>query len=230
MLLALDTSTAWASLALYDGARLHAELSWHAQRRHGDEVFPMLERALAVAAEPISRIDRIAVALGPGSFTGVRVAIAAAMGLARGLGAAVVGVGTLDVAAHPHRASGASVCALLPAGRTDFYAGFYVPGERSGATRTGAPAAEMILAGIDEIADRAEGHTLFVGEIDAATEGRLSELLGGRASVASPVSRVRRAGYLAELGWQELEAGRATRVDELEPMYVKPASVRRAGD
>src|SRR5882762_6983731 len=74
-LLALDTSTAWASVALYDGKDVLGEETWHAQRRHGDELFPTIERLLASARSSLSDIDRVAVATGPGSFTGLRVAI-----------------------------------------------------------------------------------------------------------------------------------------------------------
>lgn len=214
MLLALDTSTAWASLALYDGRSVTAELSWQAERRHGDELFPMLERVLALGRVPLAKVERIAVALGPGSFTGVRIALATAKGLARGGGAALAGVGTLDVIGYAHEGL---VCALLPAGSNDFYAAFF---------EAGARVSDYIAAPLADIASRVEAPTLFAGEIDEATEATLRDLLGARARVASPAARPRRAGYLAELGWRELEAGRASRVDRLEPIYVREASVR----
>ena len=87
-LLALDTSTEWASVAIYDGRDVLAEETWHAQRRHADELFPTIERLLARARITLASVDKVAVATGPGSFTGLRVAIAAAQGIARGAGAA----------------------------------------------------------------------------------------------------------------------------------------------
>jgi len=86
--LALDTSTEWASVALYDGRDVLAEETWHAQRRHADELFPTIERLLARTRITLASIDKIAVATGPGSFTGLRIGIAAAQGMARGAGAA----------------------------------------------------------------------------------------------------------------------------------------------
>src|SRR5439155_1132993 len=103
-LLALDTSTEWASVALYDGRDVLAEETWHAQRRHADELFPTIERLLARTHITLASIDKVAVATGPGSFTGLRIAIATAQGLARGAGAALVGISTLDVLAYPHAA------------------------------------------------------------------------------------------------------------------------------
>src|SRR5439155_1062585 len=76
-------------------------------------------------AGPLLPDDRLAVAVGPGSFTGLRVAIAAGQGIARGNGAALVGISTLDVLAYPHAPSKQRTCPLLRAGRDTFYAAFY---------------------------------------------------------------------------------------------------------
>src|SRR5205823_5430196 len=117
VLLALDTSTDWASVALFDGRDVLAEETWHAQRRQGDELFPAIERVLLSTRTALSSVDRVAVAVGPGSFTGLRVAIAAGQGIARGNGAALVGISTLDVLAYPHAPSKQRTCPLLRAWR-----------------------------------------------------------------------------------------------------------------
>lgn len=220
MLLAIDTSTAWASLALFDGRDVVTELTWRAERRHGDEIFPMLERTLSLGRASMSDVDRIAVATGPGSFTGIRIAIATAKGLARGRDAAVAGVSTLDVLAYAHARTKLRVCPLLPAGREEYYAAFYQDRHRVWARRS------PYMAGtLAEICRHVGTHTLFVGELDGEAESALRDLLGPRAVFAPPASRMRRAGYLAELGWKELDS-RPRRIDELEPVYVKQASVR----
>ncbi len=221
MLLAIDTSTSWASLALFDGRAVNAELTWQAERRHGDEIFPMLERVLAMGRASVADVSRLAVAVGPGSFTGIRIAIATAKGVARGRGAPIAGVSTLDVLAYPHARTKVRVCPLLPAGRDEYYAAFYQERHRVWARRS------PYMAGrLEEICRHVGTHTLFVGEIDDAAEQTLRDLLGPRALFVPPASRVRRAGYLAELGWSEIEASPTGRLDELEPIYVKQASVR----
>src|SRR5438093_8505852 len=91
VLLALDTSTDWASVALFDGRDVLAEETWRAQRRHGEELFAAIERVLLSTRSDLSAVTRVAVATGPGSFTGLRLAIAAGQGIARGNGAALVG-------------------------------------------------------------------------------------------------------------------------------------------
>jgi tRNA threonylcarbamoyladenosine biosynthesis protein TsaB len=98
MLLAIDTSTQLAGLALYDGA-VQAELVWVAGRRHSAQVMPQLERLLRLLDMEVTALTAVAAARGPGSFTGVRVGLAAAQGLAVALDLPVYGVCSLDVLA-----------------------------------------------------------------------------------------------------------------------------------
>jgi len=224
-LLALDTSTAWASVAVFDGRAVLSEETWHAQRRHGDELFPAIERVLASAHASLADVDRIAVATGPGSFTGLRVAIAAAQGLARGAGASLVGVSTLDVLAYAHAASKQRTCPLLPAGRNEWYAALYQERNRRWLRRS-----PFIVATLPDLCRQIGTHTLFVGEIDTEAEQLLRDLLGPKALFASPASRMRRAGYLAELGWRALESEPQARLGEIEPIYVKQPAIRVSFD
>src|SRR5438309_5862569 len=220
VLLALDTSTDWASVALFDGRDVLAEETWHAQRRHGEELFPAIERILATTRSALSAVDKVAVATGPGSFTGLRVAIAAAQGLARGSGAALVGVSTLDVLAYPHASSKQRTCPLLPAGRGEYYAAFYQERNRKWVRRS-----PFIVGPLVDLCRQIGTHTLFVGEIDEEAESTLRDLLGPLAVFAPPASRMRRAGYLAELGWDELAERKQAPLGALEPIYVRQPAV-----
>jgi len=224
-LLALDTSTEWASVALYDGHDVLAEETWHEQRRHADELFPTIERLLVRTRITLASIDKVAVATGPGSFTGLRIAIAAAQGIARGAGAAMIGVSTLDVLAYPHAASKQRTCPLLPAGRGEFYAAFYQERNRKWERRS-----PFIAASLPEICRQIGSHTLFVGEVNAEVEQTLRDLLGAKALFASPASRMRRAGYLAELGWRALDETPQQKLGDIEPIYVKQPLIKTSFD
>jgi len=225
VLLALDTSTEWASVALFDGRDVLGEETWRAQRRHGDELFGAIERLLLSTRTALASVDRIAVATGPGSFTGLRVAIAAGQGIARGSGASLVGISTLDVLAYPHAPSKLRTCPLLPAGRDQYYAAFYQERNRKWQRRS-----PFIVATLPELSRQIGTHTLFVGELDAEVETTLRDLLGPNAIFASPASRMRRAGYLAELGWKELESTKQVKMAEIEPLYVRQPSIRVSFD
>src|SRR5215213_9785687 len=91
VLVAIDTSTQLAGLALFDGT-VQAELTWQAGRRHSSELLPQLERLLGLVPLDVSQIRAVAVARGPGSYTGVRVGLAVAQGLAVALGVPAYGV------------------------------------------------------------------------------------------------------------------------------------------
>ncbi len=107
MLLAIDTATSTASLALYDLAarQLLAELTWQARRRQTQDLLPALQDLLRLVDLTPAAITALAVTTGPGSFTGVRIAISAAKGMALGLPQPprVVGIPTLSVTAAPYR-------------------------------------------------------------------------------------------------------------------------------
>jgi tRNA threonylcarbamoyladenosine biosynthesis protein TsaB len=219
-LLAIDTSTAFASVALYDGRTVLAEGTWHAHRRHDDHLFPEIERLLALAGATLNDLTRVAVAIGPGSFTGLRVAIAAAQGIARASSARTIGVPTLDVAAHPFAGSRTRVCALIPAGRGEHYAAMYR--RRDGAwSRT----SDIEVGSVADLARRIAADTLFVGEIDDATAEGLRTALGPRATFPPASAAVRRAGHLAEIGWARSERG-DTGHAPLEPLYIRAPIIR----
>ncbi len=225
-LLAIDTSTAFASVALYDGRTVLAEGTWHAHRRHDDHLFPEIDRLHALAGASLGDLTRLAVAIGPGSFTGLRVAIAAAQGIARASGATAIGVGTLDIAAHPFAASRTRVCALIPAGRGEHYAAMYRASRGTWGRRS-----EIMTSSVDDLARSIAMDTIFVGEIDDATAALLRERLGPRAIFPPPSATMRRAGHLAEIGWARLERGEGVPAGSLEPMYIRAPLIRgRAGE
>ena len=220
-LLAIDTSSAYASVALFDGRRVLAEKTWHAQRRHDDHLFPAIDDVLGLAGIGRADLTRIAVAIGPGSFTGLRVGIAAAQGMARASGAALVGVPTGDVIAHPFAAYKGRVCALIDAGRGEHYSIVY-------RIRDGRWTAvgDIEISDIDALARRIGVRTIFAGDVDGATAVRLRERLGGRAVIPSASALVRRAGHLAEVAWARADAGLTVHPDRLEPVYVRPPTIR----
>lgn len=221
MLLAIDTSSAYASVAVFDGSAVLAEDTWHAHRRHDDHLFAAIERILSLAEAERGAVTRVAVATGPGSFTGLRVGIAAAQGIARASGLGLVGVPTCDVIAHPFASAGRRVCVLVDAGRGEHYSAVY-------RTRRGVweRTSEIRVGGIDELARGIAMETIFAGDVSAVTAAALQERLGRRAIVPSAAALLRRAGHLAEIGWARTEAGETVDPAALEPVYVRPPTIR----
>ena len=224
MLIALDTGTRWAGLALYDESNgLLSECGWHSANRHTVELMPAVAQMLARSGATPTDLQAVAVALGPGSFTGLRVALAAAKGLALALDIKLIGIPTLDVVAYPHRNALLPVAATVQAGRGRVCWAPYAN------TLAGWGAqAPYGLSTVRELADRLVTPVMIAGELLPADRLTLSELLGDRVHLLSPAMAIRRAGHLAELAWVRLEAGDSDDLDSLSPIYLheppKPAA------
>ena len=148
MLLALDTSTKQAGVALYSDQRgLVAEYNWHSANRHTEELLPAVAQMLAQAGLKPTDLTAIGMALGPGSFTGLRVGLAAAKGLALAHGLPLLGIPTLDAAAYPHQAQPAPVVAVLQAGRGRIYWAPYADGPDGWAAQQAAQLSTLRGAG-----------------------------------------------------------------------------------
>ena len=214
-ILALDTATAVAVVAFGepDGTLL-AETSWTAGHRHGEELLVRIERLLAEAGTGLPELGAIVVGTGPGAFTGLRVGLATAKGLAHGLGIPIVGVGTgvalLGALAGDATAPGRRFALLLPAGPSGR---IVVDPEGRASLSTGDDGAGEDGAGLDP------GWTAVA--IDLA--GRADEDALARGAQA----REGFARSLLELGAASLRAGRLADLATLVPEYVSlPRGVR----
>jgi tRNA threonylcarbamoyladenosine biosynthesis protein TsaB len=229
MLLAIDTATATASLALYDlGARqLLAELTWQARRRQTQDLMPALQDLLRLVDLTPAAITALAVTTGPGSFTGVRIAISAAKGMALGLPQPpqVVGIPTLSVTAAPYvelaGTVGATICAAIQAGRGRYNWAWY-----GGGDLLHRPTVEDHQAGtVAEFAAALAAHTDVVwlaGELGQDLVDALaapSDL--GHVVRLDSTSSLRRAGQLARLAALHLAAGTCDAIATLQPLYLR---------
>jgi tRNA threonylcarbamoyl adenosine modification protein YeaZ len=141
-LLAVDTALEACSVAVVGNGRQSVVLSENVGRGHAERLFGMIDSAMVEAGFDFADLDRIAVTVGPGSFTGVRVGIAAARGLALVVGCPVVGIGTLEVHAASARALAGAVpvVAVLDARRGEVYSQrFALAGAAVAAPTAGSP-------------------------------------------------------------------------------------------
>lgn len=213
MLLALDTATRFASLALHDGRVVRYEVTWEAGRQHTTQLMPKLVSALGELGIGPEALRAVAVALGPGSFTGLRVGLALAKGLALAREIPLVGIPTLDVLAAAQGRSRHPLLAVVQAGRGRLCAARYR--WRRGWQRREGPFLttwEHLLASISR-------PVLLCGEIDERGY-RIIEDLGGEVTVLPPAGCLRRAGFLAELAWERLRRGEADDPATLAPLYL----------
>ncbi|HEX6290314.1 MAG TPA: tRNA (adenosine(37)-N6)-threonylcarbamoyltransferase complex dimerization subunit type 1 TsaB [Herpetosiphonaceae bacterium] len=212
MLLAIDTSTNDSGIALYD-ERVLAECAWHSERRHAEQVLPMIDVLLRNLDATPADLTAVAVALGPGSWSGLRVGVSLAKSLVFARSLPLIGVPTLDVLAFPHRHGALPVVPIVRLGRDRYGAAVF---RHTTAWEQIGPLYNLALEELPGIVDVG----LFCGDVDQAARALLVEHLGDAASFATGTDNVRRPAALAELAWQRLQAGRVDDVTMLEPIYL----------
>lgn len=231
MLIAFDTATATASVAIYDLTRdlLLAETTWLARRRHTQDLLATTQALLQRLEVDPTAVTALAVTTGPGSFTGVRIGLSVVKGMGIGLAAPprVVGVPTLSVTAMPWlaaaHAAGAAVWATIQAGRGRYNWVAFAPappaqhlaGPQVEDHQAGT-AAEMAAA----LAAQTQTPIWLVGESAADLPAAVTPL--GHVTPIDPVSGLRRAGVLAHMAAQRLAAGQADDLAALQPIYLQP--------
>jgi len=214
MLLAIDTSTQWMGLALFDGAQVIGEMIWQTHNHHTVELAPAVRELLVRCGLQPTDLKAIGVALGPGSFTSLRIGLAVAKGMALALHLPVVGIPTLDIVAAAEPLSEYSLAAILQAGRGRLAVGMY-----ANVLGSWQPLGEPKVTTIEELSDSIHRPTLVVGELNAH-ERQLLSRKKKTVLLASPAHAVRRPSYLAELAWQRWQAGKVTDVITLAPIYL----------
>jgi tRNA threonylcarbamoyladenosine biosynthesis protein TsaB len=209
--LALDTTTAQGSLALLEDQELLAEVRVTSALGHSRWVFPALQAVLRALGLMPRDLDGLAVTLGPGSFTGIRVGIAAVQGLAAGLGKPCLGLSALDVLAclSPRRPA----VALRDAWRNEVYAGIY----------GGAQDAPPFAGPLEGLGERMPPRAVVLGDGAQRYRERILELWPD-ATIASPDLFL--AAPLARLAAPLLAAGRGHGPEALAPLYVRGADIR----
>lgn len=224
MLLAIDTATKIASIALYDGHGVQAELTWRSRENHTVELMNEIVHLLDLADVSKHDLRAIGISLGPGSFTGLRVGLAVAKGLAFGTQVPIIGIPTLDAVAHAHMFASLPLWAVISAGRGRYSTARYAVNK--GECQRVSDYALVNAAQFAELAAQVNGEqkkhpqrALFCGEIDAPLREALTAL-ESRAVFALPSMNARRAGYLAELAWMRFERSESDNVDTLAPLYT----------
>jgi len=216
MILAIDTSTEMASLALVEPDRLLAESTWHCGQNHTVQLLPQINAMLEKVRANIQEVTGIVVARGPGSFNGLRIGMSTAKGLSFSLGVPIVGVSTLEAAAYQHAASSLPVCAVQNAGRSEIAAAVYrmIRHKWQQKTAEHITTLEALLSGIT-------AKTLFCGELDAEMITAIKEKMKAKAVIPCAAALPRRAYFLAELGQQRLAAGCPDNPATLQPLYLR---------
>ena len=217
-ILAIDTASSVSSVAVASEGKLQAEVTVEAGRTHSETLLSHIEGALSFAGVERSALTGVAVSIGPGSFTGLRIGLATAKAIAYGLGIPLVGVSTLAALALAVPVPDVHTLALMDAQKGNAYAGLYE--WRDGSLHEVHPVRVAPLAeAISEAADR--GKPVFLtGELAVKKRARLGNL-PDNVTLAPAHLLTARASHVAWLGIARLAAGECDDLMTLEPFYIR---------
>ncbi len=219
VLIAIDTATKMLGLAFYDGKTLLSEQMWVAGSQHNLLLAPAVCHTLTTLDLTPSDLSAVAVVNGPGSYTGLRIGIALAKGLAAARRIPLIGVGTLDVLAVPQPVSTKfRLLCVAQAGRGRIIAGQYVTRKGQWVVDT-AP----IITEWAQLLPSLTGPTLITGEIDDEGSAQIAAQANEALVLVTPALRVRRPGILAEEAWRRWQAhpDHDYSVNSVMPLYLQ---------
>ncbi|MGN0162583.1 MAG: tRNA (adenosine(37)-N6)-threonylcarbamoyltransferase complex dimerization subunit type 1 TsaB, partial [Candidatus Ornithomonoglobus sp.] len=207
-ILAIDTSSFPASVAVTDGEYILGEYVIRNQRKHSQNIMPMVDSVLAGLGMDISEIDVFAVTVGPGSFTGLRIGISTIRAFAQAMKKPVVGISTLEALAYNFAGTSKTVIPMLDARRDEVFTAAY---------DNGKAVVEPCVMTVTEIAELfADGSAIYTG--DGAIKHREEILAADKSAViAAPNLSEVRASAAAALACIKAQNGEAVNYNEIRP-------------
>ncbi len=217
-ILGIETATMTGGVALLDEKRLISEYTLNVRTTHTARLMPALDQILKDSSVDKGEIDGVAISMGPGSFTGLRIGLATAKGLALGLDIPLLGVPTLDALARNMPFARYQICPVLDAKKKEVYASLFRY-ENDLLVRL---APYQVIPPAD-LMNQIHEKTIFVGDAVDVYRGFISEKLGDHALFAPDSQRLPRAAIVAGMGLVKLRAGEYLDVMSAEPIYIRPS-------
>lgn len=224
--LGIEAATAVLGVAVVKEGVLLAERFLNIRYAHSTNLLPMIKDVLADAQIAPARLSGIAVSVGPGSFTGLRIGLATAKTLAQVLALPIVGVGTLEALAYPLATDPRSfICPVINARKNEVYAAVYASPEGSlkCVSKPAAKPPEAVAAHLTELFPEPGGQVILTGDGALAFRDLFHGRLGARAVFAPVELSLPRGAAVAGLGWRKLLANEVS-----DPLFLVPFYLRKA--
>ena len=224
-LLAIDSSGLVAAAALLDGDILVGESLIHNKKTHSQTLLPMLEEIRRMVDLDMDTVDAIAVAAGPGSFTGLRIGSATAKGLGLVIEKPIIGVPTVDALAYNLYGTKRRICPLMDARRAQVYTGVY--------TFEGENFITLVpqkIAAVEEILQQLNGMgepVIFLGDGVPVHERAIAQTMKAPYSFAPAHLARQRAGAVGALAALYYKEGKGCTAGEFAPVYLRPSQAER---
>lgn len=232
-IIGIDSSGLTASVAILEDDRLIAEYSVNYKKTHSQTLLPMLDEISRMTELDLKTVDCIAVAKGPGSFTGLRIGSSTAKGLGFALNVPIAEIPTTDALAYNMAGTDRLVCPLMDARRDQVYTGIYEferEGDSAPDMRVILPASALAIEDIVARLNELGREVIFLGDGVAVFRDRIKELLKVSFSFAVPGLMMQRASSVASLGLKAFREGKAVPAMEHVPEYLRPSQAERVRD
>ncbi len=228
-ILALDSSGLVASVALTEDDHLLAEFTVNYKKTHSQTLLPMLDEIAKMIDLDLNTIDAVAVAAGPGSFTGLRIGSATGKGLALAMNKPMISVPTVEALAYNLYDCSSIICPMMDARRQQVYTGIYQfeGHELTALFEQNALAVEELTEILNKIAMKEKKDVVFLGDGVPVYQNLLQEQMMVPYSFAPAHVNKQRAGAVAALGIKYYEAGHIENARDHKPNYLRPSQAER---
>ena len=224
-LLGIETTTSLNSIGIISGENILAEMSFSCGDRLSKRLMPAIDDLLGKSSLQVKDIQGVGVTRGPGFFTGVRMGLSVAKGLALGVGIPAVGLSTLEVLAHNIYAhSSYQVCSVLLSRKGEIYTALYKPDSRGGLARI----KDECCCSLEELLAQIDSPTIFLGE-GALKYKQEIERSKGKVAYFPPLSlNSPRAATVAFLARKRILEGLSSSNTDLTPVYLRGPQIGKA--
>ena len=228
-ILALDSSGLVASVALLDGESLLAEYTVNYKKTHSQTLLPMLDEIVKMTQTDLSDVDVIAVAAGPGSFTGLRIGSATAKGLGLALNKPLISVPTLEGLAYNYEGSPYYICPMMDARRSQVYTGIYHFIYEDGQCKLEElfQGCACAVSDVLEECNKLDGRLVFLGDGVPVYLEQIRGQVKVPYMIAPPHLSRQRAGAVAERARVLYVSGRSESAAEHAPQYFRKSQAER---
>lgn len=227
-ILALDSSGMTASVAIVNDDMVLGECSVTHRKTHSQTLLPMVDQVVTMTETDLGELDAIAIAAGPGSFTGLRIGSATAKGLAMGIGCPIIEVPTLEAMAYQAFSGEELLCPMLDARRGQVFAGLY--GWENGMFRV---VTDQMPLPVEELVERVNGlgrKVIFLGDGALAFRDQIQQLATVPFDIAPPHAVNQRAAAVASRAlayYQERGEACLKKAEDHAPVYLRLSQAER---
>ena len=218
-ILAIDTSSQNATVALINDERLVGEYTINNKKTHSQIIMPLISDLISKSGLDISDIDVFATGIGPGSFTGLRIGVATCKALAQANNKKIIGVSSLEILAKSVYFTEKTVCSIIDARRDDVYNAVY---------KNGICLSDDRVININELLNElGDNETVFVGDGVNAHKDLIKEKMGNKAFFAPKNILMAKAGVLAQIALEKALNNDFDEISTLNPIYLRSSQAER---